>query len=101
MNEHLADFDRHADGAIEILVNLLNTPAGRANVKALARARFIQGFDQFPEGRIFTFGVNRLVEETLEEMADAVVYEARRQVLILERNQPSKRRGEASKEVDY
>lgn len=85
MNEHLADFDRHADAAVEILVNLLNS--NRANIIALARSRFIRGFDMYPEGRLFAFGTNRLTQETLEELADAVVYTARNQAQILRRPQ--------------
>ena len=64
MNEHLADFDRHATQAVEILIDLLES--NRATVIALARARFIRGFDMYPEGRLFSFGTNRLTQETLE-----------------------------------
>ena len=87
MNEHLADFDRHSAQAVELLVNLLNE--NKAGIIALARARFIRGFEMYPEGRLFAFGTSRLTQETLEELADAVVYTARKQAQILECSQPS------------
>jgi hypothetical protein len=87
MNEHLADFDRHSAQAVEMLVNLLN--ANKPLIIALARTRFIRGFEMYPEGRLFAFGTSRLTQETLEELADAVVYQTRQQAQTLERAQPS------------
>ena len=97
MNEqHLADFDRHANAAVENLVNLLNS--NRTTVIALARDRLIRGFDAYQDGPMFTWDTARLMDETLEELADATVYQARKQARILERGHPSERRGEATEE---
>ncbi len=93
MNEYVADFDRHANAAIENLVNLLNS--NRETVIAAARARLIRGFDAYPDGPMFTWDTARLMDETLEELADATVYQARKQARLLERVQPSECRGEA------
>jgi hypothetical protein len=87
MNEALADFDRNAKAAVEELVNHLNTHG--PELIALARRRFIGGFEEFPEGRIFTFSPAELIAEENEEIADAIVYRARRRAVSLARIHPS------------
>ena len=87
MNDALADFDQHAKVAVEELVNHLN--AHGPEIIALARRRFIGGFEEFPEGRIFAFSPAELLTEENEEIADAIVYGARRRAVSLARIHPS------------
>jgi hypothetical protein len=87
MNEHLTDFDRYATQAVEQIVNQLNS-----NPKlfiALARTRLVTGFDQYPDGPMFTWGAQRLSSEGLEEVSDAIVYKACEIAKRLERLQAS------------
>jgi hypothetical protein len=78
-------FELHAPNAVDSLINLLGS--NRATLIALARARLIQGFETFPDGPMFTWEAQRLSGETLEELADAIVYKAFEMAKILEQLQ--------------
>ena len=84
-NEYLADFDRLAHPAFVRLREILS--ANEPVLTALARARLTTGFDTYPDGPMFSWGVNRLKQETLEELSDGGVYVQR--ILVVERDQPS------------
>ena len=89
MNEHLADFDRYADQAREVIVNRWNGPDSK-RIIALARRRLLEGFETFPDGPMFKKTHDELVVEADEEAADELVYVVQQIVL----DQPSATPGE-------
>lgn len=50
----------------------------RDELITIARARHISGHFVHRDGKLFEFDEGRLDKETLEELADAIVYQARR-----------------------
>lgn len=73
--EELRSFDRHADLAITYLIRYLDEK--RDMIAMLARARFVEGYDLYPDRPLFSKSSWELLHETDEELADAVVYVAR------------------------
>jgi hypothetical protein len=73
MNQHVAEYDRYAPRALEILINRLNGPDGK-RIIALGRSRLIQGFDTFPDGPMFKKSPQALRADTDEELSDGLVY---------------------------
>jgi len=88
MNEHVADYDRYAPRALEILANRLNGPDGKRLI-ALGRTRLIRGFDTFPDGPMFKKSPAELRADTDEEISDALVYTTQEIVKLLAAIQPS------------
>ncbi|MCK9629452.1 MAG: hypothetical protein M0R37_12790 [Bacteroidales bacterium] len=75
----MEDFDRCAGRAADRLSYRLWGNA--SELIALARERFQQGFDLYPDGPLFNMTAEQLDLEANEELADAIVYIARRLAL--------------------
>ena len=88
MNEHLADYDRYAPRALEIIVNRLNGPEGK-RIIAQGRERLISGFTTFPDGPMFKKPPFELRADANEENSDAIVYTVAEIVSLLAAIQPS------------
>ena len=71
----LSSFDRHADLAVTFILRYLEER--REDLIELARERFIEGFDLYPDGPLFDKSSWELVEEGDQEGADWIVYVAR------------------------
>lgn len=74
--DKLDRFDRHADHALTRVVQMIEEM--RDEIVTVARARHITGHFVHHDGELFEYDAGRLDKETLEELADAVVYQARR-----------------------
>jgi len=90
----IADYDRHAPRALEILINRLNAE-GKKRI-AQGRERLIQGFETFPDGPMFKKSPAELRADTDEEISDAIVYTVEEIVKTLAEIKPSDSRGESS-----
>ena len=69
-------FDRHAHTAVARLRAMLDEMEDE--IVTIARARHITGHYVHGDRELFEYTAGRLDKETLEEIADAVVYQARR-----------------------
>lgn len=74
--EKMATFDRHGDTAFRWLLDFMETH--QDELLTLARARHITGHWVYGDGRMYEYDVGRLTKEIAEEIADALVYSARR-----------------------
>jgi hypothetical protein len=88
--KRLADFDRLAGRAAEIAAERFKSEAWETI--ALARERFLQGYDLYPDGPLFKMSIPQLRLETREENADAINYIV--QELVLEEEHESSSRPE-------
>lgn len=68
-------FDEHADEAVDRLIDWLTNH--RRDVIAVARGRHVTGHHLYGNANFAEWGPNRLRKETLEELADGVVYTSR------------------------
>jgi hypothetical protein len=74
--EKLDRFDLYAGDAVDELIRLLEL--NRHEIITVARARHITGHFVHADGELFEYSPGRLTAETFEELADGVVYTARR-----------------------
>lgn len=72
----LGDFDRQADAAVTWLENFLYEY--REPLMVLARGRQVAGHFLYGDRLMYEFDRDRLAAEIAEELADAIVYAARR-----------------------
>jgi hypothetical protein len=78
--EHkIGDFDRHADEAVTWLVNFLEDY--REPLIHAARGRLVEGHFRYGDRLMYELSRDELAAETLQELADAVNYIARRLTL--------------------
>jgi hypothetical protein len=75
----LSDFDAYADAGLAWVVGFAESHADE--LLTLARARHITGHWVHGEGKLFEYDRGRLAKEVAEELADAIVYAARRLAL--------------------
>lgn len=88
--KRLADFDRLAATAAERLSYQLWGGEETSSLIALARDRFLLGYDLYPNGPLFKMGSEQLIREAREELADGINYKVQEIVLEEERaDQPS------------
>lgn len=66
------DFEDWAQSALRFLIDWLRDDGEQ--VLALARARLVTGHYVYGDTRMYEYDQGRLQKETLEELADAVVY---------------------------
>ena len=88
LEEQLAFFDSHAEQAYERTLQIM--VEHRPLIMAKARSRLISGFDEYGEGS-WNKQANELLNETLQELADAPVYQVmqmRREELGPDTNEP-------------
>lgn len=76
LDAKLRVFDEYADQARDELVRLLTEDW--EYVKAVARGRHAWGHFRYGDSLMFEYEPNQLAAETVEELADGVVYTARR-----------------------
>lgn len=76
LDTKLADFDRHADLAVTVLIHWLEEH--REYLIAGARGRLIWGHYRFRDTLMYEYGVDELRANAAEELFDAINYEARR-----------------------
>lgn len=74
--DKLDRFDRWAEDALDELIRTLER--NRDEIIAVARARHITGHFAHGDGQLFELSEGLLDVETWEELADAVVYTARK-----------------------
>lgn len=76
LDSKLADYDRTADAAVTWLVNFLEDY--REPLIHLGRGRQVSGHFLYGDKLMYEFDRERLAAEIAEELADAIVYAARR-----------------------
>lgn len=69
-------FDRHADQAVDDLIGWLMQHRG--DLIAVARGRHVLGHYRFQDVGLFEHDIDGLTAEAAEELADAIVYTARK-----------------------
>lgn len=76
LDAKLEQFDRHADLAVDEIIVWLRHH--RRDLIAVARGRHIEGHYRYQEAGLFAYDDNHLLAEAAQEIADAIVYLARR-----------------------
>ncbi len=76
LESKLADYDRRAEPAVDWLLAFL--AEYREALIHLGRGRQVRGHFEYQDKRLYEFGPERLAAEIAEELADAIVYAARR-----------------------
>lgn len=79
--DKLDRFDTNAHQAVDQLIAMLNEH--RDEIITVARARHITGHFVHGDTVLFEYTAGRLMKETFEELADAVVYMARRADVVV------------------
>ncbi len=72
----LADWDRHADIAVTVLLDFIHE--NREYLVAQARGRLIEGHWRYRDKLMYELSRDQLLAETSQEIADAINYLARR-----------------------
>lgn len=72
----LEAFDRHAPDAVRFIITWLTENHG--DLVAVARGRHVTGHYRYADAGLFEFDTDALLAEAAEEVADAIVYLARR-----------------------
>lgn len=72
----LALFDKYADDAIDDLIRWLTDE--REYLKTIARGRHAWGHYRYGDEQMYEYDAGQLRAEQAEELADAIVYGARR-----------------------
>ena len=75
LERKLADFDRHADAAVGFLLAFIEEY--REPLIHQARGRQVRGHFEFEDKFLYEYSKSRLLAETSEEVADAIVYISR------------------------
>lgn len=76
LDAKLDTFDRHADRAVDEIIEWLTEH--RADLIALARGRHVEGHYRYGDKGLFEYGGRELQAEAAQELADGIVYVARR-----------------------
>lgn len=76
LDAKLADFDDHADDAVDDLIDWLEEH--RDDLIAVARGRHVTGHYLYEDRNFAEYDIPRLRKETADELADAIVYTSRR-----------------------
>lgn len=76
LERKLADFDREAPAAVRWLIAFLEEY--EEALIHLARGRQVRGHFEFGDKLMYEYSRERLAAEIAEELADAIVYAARR-----------------------
>jgi hypothetical protein len=77
LDAKLADFDRHADGAVRYLAAWLDEHA--AALITMARGRLVEGHYRYRDRLMYEYSNDELLAEAAQELADAINYVALRQ----------------------
>lgn len=80
LDAKLEIFDKHATAAVDEIIEWLT--CHRGDLIAVARGRHVEGHYRFGDVGLFEHGKQALLAEAAQELADAIVYLARRQHLL-------------------
>ena len=76
----LDDFDKHAEKAVDDLIELLQRD--RDQLIVYARGKLVWGHYRYQDRLMYEYGAQQLLAEAVEEVGDAINYLARRQALL-------------------
>ena len=80
LDAKLGVFDEYAEETVDELIDWLTNHGD--DLVAMARGRHVEGHYRFGERGLFEYDVNHLKAEMAQELADAIVYGARRRHLL-------------------